>query len=107
MTLTVEQGAWAFCNSAVKKHNAPIPARLVKAFFAGMFLSFGGMLALIVGGGSPTLTMENPGLVKIASAAVFPVGLVMIVLLQQELLTSNMMVRSGTLLLSSFLSGCR
>ncbi|THG93026.1 hypothetical protein EW145_g8499, partial [Phellinidium pouzarii] len=43
-------------------------------------------------GGSPSLNASNPGLVKILGGFVFPVGLVMIVLTGQELLTSNMMV---------------
>ena len=73
-------------------------------------LSFGGLLNLILTGGSPGLTASNPGLTKVLGGFVFPIGLVMwvssrrklcdadtqihrIVLLGLELLTSNMMVR--------------
>lgn len=40
-------------------------------------LSFGGLLYLIVEGGSPGLVASNPGLAKILGGGVFPVGLVM------------------------------
>lgn len=46
-------------------------------FIAGVFLSFGGLLSEIVGGGSAGLNASNPGLVKLLSGFVFPVGLVM------------------------------
>ncbi|KIM40176.1 hypothetical protein M413DRAFT_73294 [Hebeloma cylindrosporum] len=55
-------------------------------------LSFGGLLSEVLQGGAAGLTASNPGIVKILGGFVFPVGLVMIVLQGQELLTSNMMV---------------
>jgi len=77
---------------AVIKHRQRPEVLLLKSFNAGIFLSFGGLLSIIVAGGSPTLTGTDPGLVKLLAGFVFPVGLVMIVLQGQELLTSNMMV---------------
>jgi len=59
---------------------------------AGVYLSFGGFLNTTLQGGSPTLSSQNPGLLHIMGGFVFPVGLVLIVLHGQELLTSNMMV---------------
>jgi hypothetical protein len=44
-------------------------------------LSFGGLLAEVLQGGSPGLTASNPGIVKILGGFVFPVGLVMYVVL--------------------------
>jgi len=44
---------------------------------AGVLLSFGNLLSEIVSAGSPGLNSSNPGLVKILSGFVFPVGLVM------------------------------
>lgn len=75
-------------------------------------LSFGGLLSIVLSGGSPGLNASNPGIVHILSGFVFPAGLVMwiefysistvllflwlfssrIVLQGLELLTSNMMV---------------
>lgn len=46
---------------------------------AGVLLSFGGLLSQVVSAGSPGLTASNPGLVKLLSGFVFPVGLVMCV----------------------------
>lgn len=78
--------------ASVAKHRQRPEVILLKAFNAGVLLSFGGLLSLVMGGGSPGLTASNPGIVKILSGFVFPVGLVMIVLQGQELLTSNMMI---------------
>ncbi|KAH7098413.1 Formate/nitrite transporter [Auriculariales sp. MPI-PUGE-AT-0066] len=62
---------------------------------AGVLLSSGGMLSMVLSAGSPGIAQSNPGLVsgnsQVMSGFVFPVGLVMIVLQGQELLTSNMM----------------
>lgn len=78
--------------AAVIKHRQRPEMLLLKAFNAGIFLSFGGLLSIVMAGGSPALTASNPGIVKILAGFVFPVGLVMIVLQGQELLTSNMMI---------------
>jgi len=77
--------------SAVAKHRSRIDIVFGKAVTAGLLLSFGGLLSQVLGAGSPGLTMSNPGMVKILSGFVFPVGLVMIVLQGADLLTSNMM----------------
>jgi len=77
--------------SAVAKHRSRIDVVFGKAVTAGLLLSFGGLLSQVLGAGSPGLTASNPGLVKILSGFVFPVGLVMIVLEGADLLTSNMM----------------
>jgi len=54
-------------------------------------LSFGGLLSEVLQGGATGLTASNPSIIKVFGGFVFPVGLVMIVLQGQELLTSNMM----------------
>jgi len=59
---------------------------------AGAMLSFGGLLSEVLQGGAAGLTASDPGIVKVLGGFVFPVGLVMIVLQGQELLTSNMMI---------------
>ncbi|KAH7096960.1 Formate/nitrite transporter [Auriculariales sp. MPI-PUGE-AT-0066] len=92
MTHSPAEVAAMLVNLAVSKHRQRPLALFLKAFNAGVFVSFGGLMSLIVAGGSPTLASENPGLVKLLSGFVFPIGLVMIILQQQELLTSNMMV---------------
>jgi len=77
--------------SAVAKHHSRPDVVFGKAVVAGLFLSFGGLLSQVVSAGSPGLTASNPGMVKLISGFVFPVGLVMIVLQGADLLTSNMM----------------
>ncbi|KAF4563387.1 hypothetical protein EYR36_003830 [Pleurotus pulmonarius] len=91
-TLKPKQVAVAMLDHAMAKHRDRYESIFMKAFLAGAMLSFGGLLSEIVSGGSAGINSANPGLVKIMGGFVFPVGLVMIVLQGQELLTSNMMV---------------
>ncbi|KAH7343326.1 Formate/nitrite transporter [Rhizoctonia solani] len=90
-TLTPAQTAQKMFDSALAKNKQRADIVFFKAFIAGVFLSFGGLLHIIVSGGSAGLTSANPGLVKLLGGLVFPIGLVMIVLQGQELLTGNMM----------------
>ncbi|KAG8751748.1 hypothetical protein FRC12_012276 [Ceratobasidium sp. 428] len=90
-TLTPAQTAQKMFETALAKNRQRADLVFFKAFIAGVFLSFGGLLHVIISGGSAGLSSANPGLVKILGGVVFPVGLVMIVLQGQELLTSNMM----------------
>ena len=52
---------------------------LALGFLAGAFIAFGGLLAVIVGGGVPDIKLANPGLQKFIFGAVFPVGLILVV----------------------------
>ncbi|KAI0717214.1 Formate/nitrite transporter [Cerioporus squamosus] len=91
-TLKPNQVAVAMIESGVAKHRTRADLVFFKAVAAGVMLSFGGLLSEIVSGGSAGINESNPGLVKFLGGAVFPVGLIMIVLQGQELLTSNMMI---------------
>ncbi|KIP06437.1 hypothetical protein PHLGIDRAFT_461043 [Phlebiopsis gigantea 11061_1 CR5-6] len=91
-SLKPSEVAVAMVELAIAKHNTRPEKVFMKAFSAGILLSFGGLLSEIIQGGSPALNTANPGLVKVMGGFVFPVGLVMIVLGGYELLTSNMMV---------------
>ncbi|KAI9453162.1 Formate/nitrite transporter [Lactarius psammicola] len=91
-TLKPAEVAVAMVEAAVIKHRTRIDMIFFKAFLAGAMLSFGGLLSEVLQGGAGGLNASNPGIVKILGGFVFPVGLVMIVLQGQELLTSNMMV---------------
>ncbi|KAJ7096228.1 putative formate/nitrite transporter [Mycena epipterygia] len=91
-TLKPAEVAVYFLKQGAAKHRDRYASVFFKAVLAGVMLSFGGLLSEVVSGGSPGLTASNPGLVKVLGGFVFPVGLVMIVLQGQELLTSNMMV---------------
>ncbi|PWN49326.1 Formate/nitrite transporter [Violaceomyces palustris] len=89
--VTIEQATWAWIDAAGKKHSAPLGKRFVKAIMAGFLLSMGGMLTQILSS-DPWLATNAPGLLKIIQGCAFPVGLVMIVLLQAELVTSEMAI---------------
>ncbi|KAJ7084489.1 putative formate/nitrite transporter [Mycena belliarum] len=91
-TLKPAEVAVYFLKQGDAKHRDRYEYVFLKAVLAGVMLSFGGLLSEVISGGSPGLTSSNPGIVKILGGFVFPVGLVMIVLQGQELLTSNMMV---------------
>ncbi|RDB25268.1 putative formate transporter [Hypsizygus marmoreus] len=90
-TLTQTGIAHTIVKLAVSKHRDRYEKVFLKAVMAGAMLSFGGLLSEVLSGGATGLTQSNPGIVKILGGFVFPVGLVMIVLQGQELLTSNMM----------------
>ncbi len=62
---------------------------LAMGFLAGAFIAFGGLLALVVGGGVPGIAAGNPGLQKFIFGAVFPVGLMLVVIAGAELFTGN------------------
>ncbi|KAJ8497135.1 hypothetical protein ONZ51_g686 [Trametes cubensis] len=91
-TLKPTQVAVAMIEHGVAKHRTRADVVFFKSVAAGVMLSFGGLLSEIVSGGSGGISASNPGLVKFFGGAVFPVGLIMIVLQGQELLTSNMMI---------------
>ncbi|KAF5354963.1 hypothetical protein D9756_005369 [Leucocoprinus leucothites] len=90
-TLKPTQTAQRMVDYAVQKHRDRYESCFWKAFAAGVMLAFGNLLSQIISGGSPSLNQSNPGIVKILGGAVFPVGLIMITLQNQELLTSNML----------------
>ncbi len=79
----------AACTAGCAKADLSIPKQLVLGFLAGAFIAFGGFLAIIVGRGSPELTANNPGLARFVFGAVFPVGLILVVIAGSELFTGN------------------
>lgn len=61
----------------------------VYSILGGAFIAFGGLLSIVVAGGMPGLAESNPGIVKFMLGAVFPVGLIMVVVAGAELFTSD------------------
>jgi formate/nitrite transporter len=90
-TLRAAEVAQVLVKQAVSKHNDRYDKVFLKAFLAGVMLSYGGLLSEVLQGGATGLTASNPGITKVLGGFVFPAGLVMIVLQEQELLTSNLM----------------
>tara|TARA_R110002050_G_scaffold4573_1_gene22035 strand:+ start:17318 stop:18097 length:780 start_codon:yes stop_codon:yes gene_type:complete len=74
---------------AQAKGQYKIKKTLMLAFMAGAYVAFGGLLAIIVGGGSPGIAAENPGIIKFLFGATFPLGLILVVVVGAELFTGN------------------
>jgi formate/nitrite transporter len=74
---------------AKNKGSYSLNKTLVLAFLAGAYIAFGGLLAIIIGGGSPGIAAENPGLAKFLFGAAFPLGLILVVVVGAELFTGN------------------
>ncbi|CAF3399690.1 unnamed protein product [Rotaria socialis] len=65
----------------------------IKSMLAGVFISFSGRFLIIVGDGSAPLAQNlGPGIQKMVQAAVFPIGLVLIMNTGAEFFTGNTMV---------------
>jgi formate/nitrite transporter len=79
----------AACTAGCGKAQLSISKQLVLGVLAGAYIAFGGLLAIVVGKGSPALAAANPGLAKFLFAAVFPVGLMLVVIAGSELFTGN------------------
>lgn len=75
--------------AACKKTSLSIPRMLVLGFLAGAYIAFGGLTAIVVAKGSPALGAANPGLAKFLFAAVFPLGIIIVVIAGSELFTGN------------------
>lgn len=72
----------------------------VLAILAGVYIAFGGILSLTIGYGFPGITAENPGLQRLLSGCMFPIGLILVVILGAELFTGN-----NALLIPSYMAG--
>lgn len=78
-----------FAASAVIKKNLPLIQFYLFAILGGAFIAFGGLLSVIVAGGMPGVGTMNPGLIKFAAGALFPVGLIMVSITGADLFTSD------------------
>ncbi|NLV74037.1 MAG: formate/nitrite transporter family protein [Chloroflexi bacterium] len=76
---------------AAARHKVQLSSgkQLLLGFMAGMFIAMGAMLGMTVSYGSPAIAEANPGLAKFLLGAVFPVGMIMVVITGGELFTSN------------------
>lgn len=71
------------------KTRASVGRVAVLAVIAGAFIALGGILSVTVGFGFPEVTAGNPGLQKLLSGLLFPVGLLLVVMFGAELFTGN------------------
>jgi formate/nitrite transporter len=73
---------------------------IIMGFMAGAFIGLGGLLTVIVAGGSNAAgaAVIGPGLTRFIGGAVFPIGLILVALTGAELFTGNVMYMSVALL---------
>ncbi len=67
----------------------PLPQSIVFAILGGIFIAIGGLLSILVAGGMPGVASQNPGIVKFMAGAMFPLGLVLVVVAGAGLFTSD------------------
>jgi formate/nitrite transporter len=75
--------------AAAAKSALPNSKLFVMSVLGGVFIAVGGMLAVVVTGSSTGLLADNPGLAKLLSGAVFPVGFIAVMLTGAGLFTSD------------------
>ena len=73
-----------YVNIGVGKMKLPISKMLVLGILAGMFIAFGGISSQVI-----AVSIEAPSVAKFAGAAVFPVGLMLVLCAGSELFTGN------------------
>lgn len=76
-------------NIGAVKANLPIIRMFMLGMLSGMYIAVGATVSLMVSRGLPS---ADPGLVKLVYGALFPVGLVLVVLAGAELITGNFAV---------------
>lgn len=71
--------------------NAHLPKRKIfhQSFLGGCYVGFGGLISLMIAGNLGGLSAANPGISKMAFAALFPVNLILIVMTSAQLFTGN------------------
>lgn len=74
--------------SAAAKVSLPVRKLLILAFLAGVYISMGGLFSIVVGYGFPSMA-DAPGLQRLLSGMVFPLGLMLVVFAGAELFTGN------------------
>ncbi len=75
--------------AALTKVSLSTPRTLLAAALAGIYIAMGGLLSLLIGYGFPEITAGNPGLQRLLSGCMFPLGLILVVLAGAELFTGN------------------
>ena len=88
---TPSEIAEAACTIGIAKTKMGWGRLLVLGFLAGAYIAFGSQLAVTAAVGAPW-PQELPGLQKLIFGAVFPVGLMLVVIAGSELFTGNCMM---------------
>lgn len=90
--LTPKEIAKAFDEISINKGNNSVSNLIILGVLAGIFIAFAGFASQMI-----SHTIDNPGLAKFASGAVFPVGLMLVVIAGAELFTGNNLMIIGVM----------
>lgn len=88
--LSPKEIAGAYDGISMTKAERDTSRTLLLSILAGMFIALAGFTAQMV-----SHSIENTGLAKLASGAVFPVGLILVVIAGGELFTGNTLIMLG------------
>ncbi|GFR49573.1 hypothetical protein Agub_g11620 [Astrephomene gubernaculifera] len=80
------------------KSKISLPKAFVMGILAGVYIGFGALLSFTLLNYMPGLVSSNPGLAKLIAAAVFPMGLALIIVCGAELFTGNSALMTAALL---------
>lgn len=84
MMLTTKEACEAYRNVSVKKATMPVGKLLGKSFLAGMMIALGATTSSVA-----AHAITNVGVARLVAGCVFPVGLMMVLLLNAELFTGD------------------
>lgn len=76
-------------NAALQKIGFSTRKTITLGILAGIYIAMGGLLSLLIGYGFPEITAHNPGLQRLLSGCMFPLGLILVVFAGAELFTGN------------------
>lgn len=79
-------------NTGIKKARSSCTQLLILGIFAGMFIALGGFAASMV-----SHSIDNVGVAKFAAGAVFPMGLMLVLICGGELFTGNTLMSAALL----------
>lgn len=85
----LEAASTAGFNKAAATSRRGFGRLLLGSVLAGAYIALGGALSIAVGFGFPEAAAANPGLQRLLSGLVFPVGLMLVVILGADLFTGN------------------
>ena len=88
--LTPREIAKAYDEISVNKAKNSASNLIILGMLAGLFIAFAGFASQMI-----SHSVENVGLAKFASGAVFPVGLMLVVIAGAELFTGNNLMIIG------------
>lgn len=90
--LTPKEIAEAYDNISINKAKNSLKNLSILGMLAGVFIAFAGFASQMI-----SHTIDNPSLAKFASGAVFPVGLMLVVIAGAELFTGNNLMIIGVM----------